>query len=168
MAYPYSGAAASITRYRSRPGSHDATCRRTGARAIYGARRNATRVDLMRVVVELPSSPQAPGRARAALAGTRTALDEDLHADLVLVVSELVTNSVKYGPGRPIRVDVETDGPRRVRGEVVDQGDGAELVAAAAPGDDQPGGRGLRIVEQLGRWGVHDGSTHVWFELGDG
>jgi anti-sigma regulatory factor (Ser/Thr protein kinase) len=122
----------------------------------------------MRVVVELPSSPQAPARARAALSGTRTVLDEDLHADLVLVVSELVTNSVKYGPGRPIRIDVETDGPRKVRGEVVDQGEGAELVAAAAPDDDEPGGRGLRIVDQLARWGVREGSTHVWFELGDG
>jgi hypothetical protein len=51
---------------------------------------------------------------------------------------------------------------------VVDQGHGAGLVAAAAPDDDRPGGRGLRIVDQLARWGVHDGSTHVWFELGEG
>jgi len=122
----------------------------------------------MRVVVDLPSSPQAPARARAALATTRTVLEGELHHDLLLVVSELVTNSVKYGPGRPIRVDVETDGPRKVRGEVVDQGDGAEIVAAAAPEDDEPGGRGLRIVARLSRWGVHEGSTHVWFELGDG
>jgi anti-sigma regulatory factor (Ser/Thr protein kinase) len=121
----------------------------------------------MRVVVELPSSREAPTRARASLRTTRRVLDDDVHAKLLLVVSELVTNSVKYGPGRPIRVDVQTDGARRVRGEVVDQGDGAELVAAAAPPDDEPGGRGLRIVDQLARWGVYEGSTHVWFELGD-
>jgi len=29
------------------------------------------------------------------------------------------------------------------------------------------GGWGLHLVESLSdRWGVHDGSTHVWFELG--
>ena len=121
----------------------------------------------MRLVVELSSSPQAPARARAALERARADLDADVHADLLLVVSELVTNSVKYGPGRPIRVDVETAGRRKVRGEVVDQGDSAEIVAAAAPEDDEPGGRGLRIVDRLARWGVREGSTHVWFELGD-
>ncbi len=121
----------------------------------------------MRVAVELSSSYQAPARARAALEPARAHLDADVHADLLLVVSELVTNSVKYGPGRPIRVDVCTAGRRRVRGEVVDQGESAEIVAAAAPPDDEPGGRGLRIVDQLARWGVREGSTHVWFELGD-
>ena len=121
----------------------------------------------MRVVVELDSSPRAPARARAELAPTRDALDPDVHADLLLVVSELVTNSVKYGPGCPVRVDVTTEGRRRVRGEVVDQGESADLIAAAAPPDDEPGGRGLRIVDQLARWGVYEGSTHVWFELGD-
>ena len=121
----------------------------------------------MRVAVELSSSPQAPARARAALEPARAHLDADVHAALLLVVSELVTNSVKYGPGRPIRVDVCTAGPRRVRGEVVDQGESAEIVAAAAPPDDEPGGRGLRIVDQLARCGVREGSTHVWFELGD-
>jgi hypothetical protein len=122
----------------------------------------------MRLVVELPSSPRAPARARAALSGTRTVLDEDLHADLVLVVSELVTNSVKYGPGQAHphrrRDGRPAQGPRRGRRP----GRGRELVAAAAPDDDEPGGRGLRIVDQLARWGVREGSTHVWFELGDG
>ncbi len=121
----------------------------------------------MRVVVELPSSRDAPARARDSLRTTHRVLDDDVHADLLLVVSELVTNSVKYGPGRPIRIDVEVDGARRVRGEVVDQGDGAEIVAAAAPPDDEHGVLGLRIVDQLALWGVYQGSTHVWFELGD-
>ena len=29
------------------------------------------------------------------------------------------------------------------------------------------GGWGLHLVDQVAqRWGVHEGSTHVWFELG--
>jgi len=31
---------------------------------------------------------------------------------------------------------------------------------------DQVGGWGLEIVEDVAsRWGVHEGTTHVWFEL---
>ncbi len=118
--------------------------------------------------VDIPRDAKAPWHARRAVERLEGAVDDDVRPDVMLLVSELVTNSVKYGPGRPIRVDVETDGSRRVRGEVVDEGDGAGLVAAAAPDDDEPGGRGLRIVDQVARWGVREGSTHVWFELGDG
>jgi anti-sigma regulatory factor (Ser/Thr protein kinase) len=154
------------TRYR--PGSHAGTFGASGRRRDLWFATDDGGAALMHLVVDLEPSAQAPARARSALAGTGAVLDADVQADLLLVVSELVTNSVKYGPGRPIRVDVQVHGARRVRGEVVDQGEGAEVVAAAAPDDDEPGGRGLRIVDQLARWGVHEGSTHVWFDLGDG
>jgi anti-sigma regulatory factor (Ser/Thr protein kinase) len=79
-------------------------------------------------------------------------------------VSELVTNGVKYGGDGPVRLDV-TAGPERIRAEIVDQGVG---FTPKARNDDleKVGGWGLHLVENLtDRWGTHEGSTHVWFEM---
>ena len=94
-------------------------------------------------------------------------MSEELLADLRLVVTELVTNAVKYGPGRPVKLRLTVESPTSVRGEVVDDGDPtSELRMAAAPGE--AGGFGLHLVDRLAsRWGVYEGSTHVWFELAD-
>jgi hypothetical protein len=52
-----------------------------------------------------------------------------------------------------------------VRVEVVDQGAGFIPVARDRP-VTEVGGWGLHLVETLAdRWGVHEGSTHVWFEI---
>jgi hypothetical protein len=49
--------------------------------------------------------------------------------------------------------------------EVVDQGSGFVPVARDRPATEA-GGWGLHLVETLAnRWGVHEGSTHVWFEI---
>ncbi|QEC48484.1 ATP-binding protein [Baekduia soli] len=49
--------------------------------------------------------------------------------------------------------------------EVVDQGVGFVPAARNRP-QTEPGGWGLHMVEALSRrWGVHKGSTHVWFEI---
>ena len=115
--------------------------------------------------LHLQPTKDAPARARAALRDLelpRRALD-----DLKLVVSELVTNAVRYGPGdRPVQLRLAIDGDV-VRGEVVDQGDGEEAkIEIRESSPDEPGGRGLKLVDRLAeRWGVHEGSTHVWFEL---
>jgi hypothetical protein len=48
---------------------------------------------------------------------------------------------------------------------VVDEGQGFER-AARKGSLDAIGGRGLAIVEAgSSRWGLHEGTTHVWFEL---
>jgi anti-sigma regulatory factor (Ser/Thr protein kinase) len=112
----------------------------------------------------------------------RYALDDHTDTDTIdrveLVVSELVTNAVRHGPGEPIslRLVAEPDGV--VFGEVVDQGDGHHHVEVRGqdPGpaveidELTEGGRGLLIVDQLSSdWGVLPGSTRVWFrfEAGD-
>ena len=83
----------------------------------------------------------------------------------MLLVSELVTNSVKYGGAGDLRLQVELDSPKRLRVEVVDQGVGFEPKARDRP-LTTAGGWGLHLVEELAdRWGVHEGSTHVWFEI---
>ena len=52
-----------------------------------------------------------------------------------------------------------------VRGEVIDQGSGFEYEIRDR-GTDEVGGRGLFLVEALtNSWGIHEGTTQVWFEL---
>jgi anti-sigma regulatory factor (Ser/Thr protein kinase) len=89
-----------------------------------------------------------------------------LRSRLRLVVSELVTNAVRHGEGA-IELRLWRDGTT-VRGEVVDEGGGFEHEVRAEGWDDV-GGRGLGIVERMTRrWGIREGTTHVWFELDPG
>jgi anti-sigma regulatory factor (Ser/Thr protein kinase) len=84
------------------------------------------------------------------------------------VVSELVNNAVVHGPAQPIRLRLRIEPDGRIVGEVVDGGDGK--IAIRELGDDPiSGGYGLRVVDSLtSAWGVHEGSTHVWFEFAPG
>jgi anti-sigma regulatory factor (Ser/Thr protein kinase) len=119
----------------------------------------------MELDVGIPRDTRAPGRARDAVRELDGHLDGDVIADLTLLVSELVTNGVKYGGAGELRLKVESEGARHVRMEVVDQGSGFEPVARTRP-KTEPGGWGLHLVETLSdRWGVHEGSTHVWIEI---
>ncbi len=116
------------------------------------------------VIVDLPRTPRAPGEAREVLEGM-SGLDHGLLGDAKLLVSELVTNSVKYGGDGPVRLVVRYEDSGRLRIEVVDRGGGFVPVARDRPATDV-GGWGLHLVEALtDRWGVYAGSTHVWFEL---
>ena len=82
-----------------------------------------------------------------------------------LLVSELITNSVKYGGEGALRLQIETEGARKLRAEVIDQGVGFVPTARDRPATEV-GGWGLHLVQTLSnRWGVHEGSTHVWFEI---
>jgi two-component sensor histidine kinase len=82
-----------------------------------------------------------------------------------LLTSELVTNSVKYGPPAPAIVGVFIEvGRDRLRIEISDDADGR-------PQPKPPGGRegyGLTLVDSLAtRWDTaRDGGRNVtWFEL---
>jgi len=113
---------------------------------------------------ELPRSPDAPGLARRSLSdwyGSR--LDqEELHR-AKLLASELVTNAVLHGEGRILlRAQADDD---RLLIEVIDEGAGFEHEVRRREFDELHG-RGLAIVEaESSRWGIHEGTTHVWFEL---
>ena len=112
----------------------------------------------------LPPDASAPGLARAAakryLAGKVT---PERLSELTLVISELVSNASVHGRGQIVlrlQHDDET-----VRGEVIDQGAGFEREVRAR-GPEEVGGRGLYLVDALTtRWGIHEGTTHVWFEI---
>ena len=106
----------------------------------------------------------------------RYALDDHADPDTVdrveLVVSELVTNAVRYGPGETISLRLVATPDGGVTGEVVDQGDGHAAIDEQDVTNDglddelAEGGRGLMIVDRLAsEWGVEPGSTHVWFRF---
>jgi anti-sigma regulatory factor (Ser/Thr protein kinase) len=116
-----------------------------------------------RLTLDFGRAPTAPRRARAALADFDHGLSPERLMDADLLLSEVVSNAVKYGEGELTlhleRVD------HCFRAEVVDQGEGFAFERRDAD-DLRPGGWGLHMVETLAdRWGAYPGSTHVWFEL---
>jgi len=115
--------------------------------------------------VDIPRDAKAPWHARRAVERLGDSIDDELRPDVMLLVSELITNSVKYGDHGALKLQIEAKGPRKLRVEVVDQGVGFVPVARDRP-MSEPGGWGLHLVEELtDRWGVYEGSTHVWFEI---
>ena len=116
------------------------------------------------VSVELPRDARAPSLARRALDDLEGSLDPDVLPDVRLLVSELITNSVKYGGNGPVRLEVQAS-EESVRAEIIDQGVG--FTPVTRDDDlDRVGGWGLHLTEHLtSRWGTYEGSTHVWFEI---
>jgi anti-sigma regulatory factor (Ser/Thr protein kinase) len=141
---------------------------RQGRRTPAGAAGRPADGELVEVVVALDS--RAPGAARAFVAEClerRVVLSELENAQLV--VSELVTNSLRHGAVTPgdVVVSVELT-PERFRVGVHDSGSGA-VIAARPPDLDTGGGFGLNLVQKLSeRWGVERlaaGGTQGWAQL---
>jgi anti-sigma regulatory factor (Ser/Thr protein kinase) len=111
-------------------------------------------------------SPSAPLSARDWFA-KQTGFPIDLRERVVLLLSELVANSVSHsGLASPDEVDISVRSiPGGLRVEVIDQGIG---IADARPAD--PTHFGLRLVDSVtDRWGYTNDPTCVWFEIsGDG
>jgi two-component sensor histidine kinase len=117
------------------------------------------------------SGPEAPGQARAyvreALRNGHPPIPPGPLDDVVLVVSELVTNAFRYGtePGDSLRVTV-TLPPGTVRVEVSDTVRRHPHLRNES--GERARGRGLHIVEVLAlRWDVDErpfGKT-VWAEV---
>jgi serine phosphatase RsbU (regulator of sigma subunit)/anti-sigma regulatory factor (Ser/Thr protein kinase) len=119
-------------------------------------------------VVALPGGPRAPGVARRALDETFAGLvEEEVLADLRIVVAEVVTNAVVHGGAtEEDRIELRLAArPDLLRLEIASDGPAFELTPASPP--DQPGGFGLFLLDQLSsRWGhaAEDGVV-VWFEV---
>ncbi|MCW2991503.1 MAG: ATP-binding protein [Solirubrobacterales bacterium] len=117
------------------------------------------------VDIAISRDPRAPGNARRAVEDFASTIDPSLVPDVKLLVSELITNSVKYGGEGEVHLQLRSEHDGHIRVEVVDQGSGFIPVARDRPATEV-GGWGLHLVETLtDRWGVHEGSTHVWFEI---
>lgn len=120
--------------------------------------------DELELEVVLPGDQTTALTARRALrewCGAR--VDEDLLIDVELLVSELATNALVHGEGK-ITLRTRLD-ECRLLVELIDEGSGFERDLRRKD-FWQIGGWGLEIVEDLAsRWGVHEDTTHVWFEL---
>jgi anti-sigma regulatory factor (Ser/Thr protein kinase) len=116
---------------------------------------------------ELAGGPYAVTAARLALSDLDNHLDASVAFDIRLLVSELVTNSVKHAKvseDDSIMLGVKIDGDI-VRIEVRDSGPGFDPPPAAPP-QDADEGWGLFLVEQLAdEWGVEREQQCVWFQI---
>lgn len=126
--------------------------------------------DPTHLTIELARHVDSPGAARAALAQIEPAIAPGRFEDAKLLLSELVTNAVKYGGKGSVRVVVRSEGDS-THVEVIDQGGGFAAQKTADARDredlDLEGGWGLPLVENLADdWGSFEGSTHVWFRVG--
>ena len=121
-----------------------------------------------RLHMQLKSGPQAAGEGRHALDRLEGSIDDDQLGELRLLVTELLTNSVRHGGAGDewITLDVEIYA-NSLRVVVTDRGPGFELDGTPTPHPDRPGGWGLCLIDRLAdRWGVNGGGeTSVWFEI---
>lgn len=96
--------------------------------------------------VVVDHGPLGPSQARSAVESwARTVGADRLCDDLTLIVSELVTNAVRYG-APPVRVAVALD-ESAVTVSVVDGAPDQPVVRAAAP--EAEGGRGMLLIDLL-------------------
>jgi anti-sigma regulatory factor (Ser/Thr protein kinase) len=129
------------------------------------------------LLLRLPASPLAAGVARHAVAGLAPFLDPGVAENAELLVSELVTNSVRHA-GLPTEACIEFSvraSPDALMVEVADAGQGFDYGPPARPrvvaGSASASGWGLFLVDRIAdRWGAVqvDGETRVWFELSPG
>ncbi|MEU4832498.1 ATP-binding protein [Streptosporangium sp. NPDC023615] len=123
-----------------------------------------------RTTVPLKGVPESVATARSRV---RELLGEGHPAfdDVVLLVSEVVTNSVVHsgsGAGGEIAMTVTT-GPAAVLVEVCDAGSGASAPHVRNDPEAE-GGRGMFLVDLLAEgWGMYDepagGARTVWFRV---
>jgi anti-sigma regulatory factor (Ser/Thr protein kinase) len=118
------------------------------------------------ISLRLNGSPEAGARARRALSRLRADIDPPLMETLRLLVTELVSNSVRHAHSDTVVLKIAV-GRSAVLTEVTDEGPGFD-PAQTGPSGAKDSGWGLFLVERLShRWGVvqDGGATRVWFEL---
>ena len=119
------------------------------------------------VRADIQASSHAPYEARRALAPLLDTLDQQAATAVRLVVSELVTNSVRHaaaGDGASIELEASADNDR-IRLTVRDWGHGFDPAGSSEPG--AAGGWGLQVVDRLvDRWWIDVGcGTRVTCEM---
>jgi anti-sigma regulatory factor (Ser/Thr protein kinase) len=122
-----------------------------------------------RLAFELQGGLDAAAAARRAIVAGNGRLPDTVRKDVLLLVTELVSNAVRHagaGPERPLRVEL-LHRPGWVAVAVADHGSGRTWHPTPSPGDES-GGWGLFLVDRIAdRWGVECTSSrnYVWFEI---
>jgi serine/threonine-protein kinase RsbW len=113
-----------------------------------------------------PTRDDAPALARRALAATAVGIPDDVLEHAEIVLSELVTNSVRHSGSDWVEVDITLD-RNALRIEVIDSGQQA-IRPRAAGAEGAEGGWGLMVVAELAtKWGVERRPTGkiIWVEF---
>jgi signal transduction histidine kinase len=111
---------------------------------------------------------EASSDARRTVLAGDGAVPTSVREDILLFVTELVTNTVRnsgVGPDRSLSVELRRR-PRRVRVEVAHPGNGFRHKPVP-PAIDANGGWGLVVDRIADRWGITSSTngTCVWIEL---
>ena len=122
----------------------------------------------MHVELRFPPAPASVRRAREAVASALEGrVSAEVERDVVLLVSEVVTTSLKHATPEAVGdiavlISIRDD---RIRVEVSDGGPGFD--PQVRPSREGPSGWGLYLVDYLAdRWGITgDGSNALWFEF---
>ena len=130
---------------------------------------NSARLSVTQIDLRLTPNSEAVLTARHSLDPLENVLPPEKLEDVRLIVSELVTNSVRHAglsPDEEISLTVMVS-DESVRGRVCDPGPGFEKPSEPRPRTDLSGGWGLPILERISdRWGVErNGCACVWFEI---
>jgi anti-sigma regulatory factor (Ser/Thr protein kinase) len=116
----------------------------------------------------MPGGPEAAFEARSAVRLLRRLIGSEQLPLIELLVTELVSNSVKHGgagPDDPVRLELVVS-DQAVRVEVSDLGPGFRPTPEPTPTPDRIGGWGLIMIDRsASRWGIRHGGRCVWFEL---
>jgi anti-sigma regulatory factor (Ser/Thr protein kinase) len=144
----------------------NATCPPTGTAEADVVTHSSASPPVVHYLAELPHLPSAVPQARALLRERLGLADlpDDAISTAELLVSELVTNAVKYGRA-PMWLLIELR-PGLVHASVSDSC--ADLPRRRGADPDSEGGRGLLVLDALaGSWGaVAAGSgKYLWFDL---
>jgi anti-sigma regulatory factor (Ser/Thr protein kinase) len=121
------------------------------------------------VAFELKGGDEASAEARRALIAGNGELPANVREDVLLLLTELVTNAVRHSGIRPdesVHVELH-ESSQRVRVRVVDTGTPFTRIRPSAR-EDQTGGWGLLLVDRIAdTWGVGPTATGtcVWFEI---
>ena len=110
---------------------------------------------------------EAPGHARRACAAQTKGLSDGVATTASLLVSELVTNTVRHGDCKPDDVlEVHFDRePGRLRVAVCQRTALGDLHVVTNR-ERREGGWGLMLVDKLAQeWGVGSDPNCVWFRL---
>lgn len=122
---------------------------------------------LPEIDLRLRPDVNSPAEARRSLEALRPGLNDVLVDDAVLLVSEVVSNSVRHASlDDTDAIEVRVRGSHsKLRIDVSDPGPGFDPQRVRAI--EHEGGWGLHLLDRLAtRWGVErEDMTRVWFEL---